>query len=320
MTTFSLGQEWVSRVTKGDEPDVPVMGLNLSPLPDQEKISAFLGEISRSETVREMSRRKWLKPLQSSAKTRVAERGSALIDFLNIKRPTMPAYAMFRGRRSIEKRGFLDDLAVRAWVAHVTDVAGECIVKRTFKASTISKDFLKSLALLSPQVDGPRKALDVLKDVGICVVLENGLPGMSIDGASFHTAEVGPVLALTVRHDRLDNFWFTLFHEIGHICLHLAEPTDEIFVDSEEDSDSDETEAEAEADAFAKDSLIPRDTWLRSDARRFGNEVSVVALARQIGIHPAIVAGRIRHERRDFRIFNDLIGRGQVREIIFDER
>lgn len=320
MTTFSLGQEWVSRITKEDDPDVPVMGADLSALPDQAELSAFLDDLSRSETVREMSRRKWLKPLQASAKTGVAERGSALLEFLSLKRPAMPAYAMFRGRRPLEKHKLLDELAEMAWVARVTDVARECIVEQTFNPTKINKDFLTSLARMSLRVDGPRLALDSLKGIGICVVLEGNLPGMSIDGASFHTAEVGPVLALTIRHDRLDNFWFTLFHEIGHICLHLTEPSGEIFVDSEEENDFDEAEAEAEADAFSKDNLIPRDTWLRSDARRYGNEASVVALARQLGIHPAIVAGRIRYERRDFRIFNDLIGRGKVRETVFDER
>ncbi|WP_321793273.1 ImmA/IrrE family metallo-endopeptidase [Burkholderia pyrrocinia] len=320
MTTFSLGQEWVSRVTSEDDPDVPVVGANLASLPSKDALGAFLDDLSRSETVREMARRKWLKPVQATGKARVSERGNALLDFLNISRPTMPAQALFRGRRSAQKIGLMDELAERAWVAHVTDVARECARRQSFDPSRVSKHFVQSLAQKSVLVDGPRLALNALKDIGICVVVEGNLPGMSIDGASFHTVDIGPVIALTVRHDRLDNFWFTLFHEIGHILLHLSEPSDQIYVDSEEDGDSAEAEAEAEADAFAKDGLIPRDTWLRSDARRQGNEASVLALARQLEIHPAIVAGRIRYERRDFRIFNDLIGRGQVRETIFDGR
>jgi HTH-type transcriptional regulator/antitoxin HigA len=149
-------------------------------------------------------------------------------------------------------------------------------------------------------------------------VIEGGLPGMSVDGASFHPKGVGPVLAMTLRYDRLDNFWFTLLHELGHIALHLVEPSDDVFIDSIEDGQNDDNqEAEAEADAFAKDGLVPRDTWLRSDARRLGSESSVVSLAKQLGIHPAIVAGRIRYERKEFRIFNDLVGVGGVRDLIF---
>jgi HTH-type transcriptional regulator/antitoxin HigA len=150
-------------------------------------------------------------------------------------------------------------------------------------------------------------------------VIESSLPGMSVDGASFHPSHLGrPVLAMTLRHDRLDNFWFTLLHEIGHIALHVQHPSEDVFVDSfEGDDETEEQEAEAEANAFAKDALIPRDTWFRSEARRLGSEASVLSLAKQLGIHPAIVAGRIRYERQDFRLFHDLVGQGEVRELIF---
>jgi HTH-type transcriptional regulator/antitoxin HigA len=141
---------------------------------------------------------------------------------------------------------------------------------------------------------------------------------MSVDGVSLHDEHVGPVLAMTLRHDRLDNFWFTLLHEIGHICLHLHHPGNAVFVDSE-DEDNEDSEVEAEANAFAKDGLIPRDVWLRSDAHRRGDEASVLNLARKLGIHPAIVAGRLRFERRDYRMFPGLIGIGQVRSLIFGD-
>jgi HTH-type transcriptional regulator / antitoxin HigA len=317
MTTFSLRQDWVSRVTKADDPDIQVIGPDDSPAPNAAELSAFLEELSRSEPVREMSRRKWLQPTRPQVKEPVGDRGVALFKFLAVSRATMPAYAMFKGRRLTAKRTLLDEVATRAWVARVTDVAHRRSDSATFRASSISVAFLRSLAQLSSRARGPLLALEAVREIGICVVLESGLPGMSVDGASFHTAEVGPVLALTVRHDRLDNFWFTLLHEIGHIYLHLREPSDDVFVDSEEESEGDEIEAEAEANAFAKDSLIPRDTWLRSEAHRLGNEASIVALAKQLHIHPAIVAGRIRFERREFRIFNDLIGRGHVREVVF---
>lgn len=317
MTTFSLTQDWVSRVTTADDPDIQVLGPDDSPAPNATELSAFLEELSRSEPVREMSRRKWFTRSRPQIKETVADRGAALFEFLAVTRATMPAYARFKGRRPTAKRTLLDEVATRAWVARVTDVAHGRSSRATFMASSISSEFLRSLAQMSSRARGPLLALNAVREIGICVILESGLPGMSVDGAAFHNSGVGPVLAMTVRHDRLDNFWFTLLHEIGHIYLHLREPSDDVFVDSEEDSEGDEIEAEAEANAFAKDSLIPRDTWLRSEAHRLGNEASIVALAKQLHIHPAIVAGRIRYERREFRIFDDLIGRGQVREVVF---
>lgn len=321
MTTLSLGQEWVSRVTNADQLDGSVVGVADCPLPSAEEMSEFADELSRSETVREMSRRKWLRTATTSTAARqtVAERGEALREFMTINRAISPGSAMFRGKRSTPRNGLFDELATRAWVARVTDVAMERTRAAPFHAGSVGPDFLNSLAKLSVDENGPRRALGALEEIGISVVLESGLPGMSVDGAAFHTPDIGAVIALTVRHDRLDNFWFTLFHEVGHLCLHLAKPSKEIFVDSEEGSELGgiQAEAEAEADAFAKDNLIHRDTWVRSDARRLGNEASVLALARQLGIHPAIVAGRIRFERREFHIFDRLVGRGLVREALF---
>ncbi len=315
MATFALGQQWVSKVTMSEEPDVAVVGAAPIPMPSKEDLKSILEELSRSETVREMARRKWIQPAATKLQNRLGERSNALLDFLVAKQTITPAYAMFKGRRPSAKQSLLDDFATRAWVSHLTQLAHECPMATQFRPSSIDGRFLKSLAQLSMREDGPALALDAVKELGVCVILESGLPGMSVDGASFHVAGCPPVLAMTARHDRLDNFWFTLFHEIGHIALHLGDASTEIFVDSEEEAGGDE--AEAEANAFAKDGLIPRNVWLRSDAYRLGSEASVIALAKQLGIHPAIVAGRIRYERRDFRIFNDLIGRGQVREAVF---
>lgn len=317
MTTFELSQQWVSKVTMSEEPDMPVIGAAPIQAPSRDELKAVLEELSRSETVREMSRRKWIQPAAATLRNRVAERGDALLNFLVAHSAVTPAYAMFKGRRPNAKQALLDDFATRAWVGHLTQIARSCRVATVFRPSNIDRRFLTTLAQLSTREKGPALALDAVRELGICVILESGLPGMSVDGASFHVAGAAPVVALTARYDRLDNFWFTLFHEIGHIALHLADPSSDVFVDAEETSDGNEVEAEAEANAFAKDSLIPRDLWLRSDAYRSGSEASVVALAKQLEIHPAIVAGRIRYERRDFRIFDRLIGRGLVREVIF---
>jgi HTH-type transcriptional regulator/antitoxin HigA len=293
------------------------MGGDRRPLPDAAELKEVLRRLALSDAAREMVRRKWFQP--AGIKDKIAERGEALFDFLFARRGSgpRPALAMFKGRRMNLQSDLFEEISTVAWIAHVADTAEAQPSKVPFKESSISEEFIRRLAKLSVRTDGPRHALDALRDVGINVVIESSLPGMSIDGASFHRKGTGPVLAMTLRYDRLDNFWFTLLHEVGHIALHLAEPSDDVFVDSIEEGSTDNEEAEAEADAFAKDGLVPRDTWLRSDARRLGSESSVVSLAKQLGIHPAIVAGRIRYERKEFRIFTNLVGIGGVRDIIF---
>lgn len=315
MKDFLLGQSWVSRVTKANMSEVSVMGADVGPIPDAAHFQALLRALSLTETAREMVRRKWIQP--KSIKEKVADRGDAMFDFLFGRTAHRPALAMFKGRRLSAQRDLIEEIATMAWVAHVLDSARENAPPVKFKPSSLNEAFVRKLAKLSVRQDGPKRALVAVREIGISLVVESGLPGMSVDGAALHTSAAGPVLALTLRYDRLDNFWFTLMHELGHIALHLSEPSDDVFVDSLEDNAGDEQEAEAEANAFAKDGLIPRDLWLRSDAYRLGSEGSVINLAKQLGVHQAIVAGRIRYERRNFRIFTDIVGVGGVRDVIF---
>jgi len=315
MTNFSLGQAWVSRVTNASAADVSIIGGDVSHAPEIAHFHAVLRELSVTETAREIVRRKWIQP--KGVKDKVVERGEALFDFLFARPAHQPAFAMFKSRRLSAQRDLVEEIATMAWVAHVLDRARANAPRVKFKPSNLSDDFIRRLPKLSVRDDGPTRALAAVREIGIGVVVESGLPGMSVDGASLHTSAAGPVLALTLRYDRLDNFWFTLLHELGHIALHLSDPSDDVFIDSLEDNAIDEQEVEAEANAFAKDGLIPRDLWLRSDAYRLGSEGSVLNLAKQLGVHPAIVAGRIRYERRDFRILTELVGVGGVRDVVF---
>ena len=314
MKEFSLGQAWVSRITAADTHEISAIGADRSAMPDSALLQALLREVSLTETAREMARRRWI--LTKGLKDKVSERGEAIFDFLFARSADEPAIAMFKGRRLSEKRDILEEIATMAWVTHVLDSARANAPHVEFKPLSLSDGFVRSLAKLSVLEDGPRRALAAVREIGISVVVESGLPGMSVDGASLHTSGAGPVLALTLRYDRLDNFWFTLLHELGHIAMHLREPSDEVFVDSFENTIDDEQEAEAEANAFAKDGLIPRDIWLRSDAYRLGSASSALSLANHLGVHPAIVAGRLRFERRNFRIFSDLVGEGRVRDVV----
>jgi len=315
MTNFSLGQAWVSRVTNANGADVSIVGGDVSHAPEIAHFHAVLRELSVTETAREMVRRRWIQP--KGIKDKVADRGEALFDFLFGRPAHQPAFARFKGRRLSAQGDIIEEVATMAWVAHVLDSARANVSRVKFKPSNLSDDFIRRLAKLSVRDDGPTRALAAVREIGICLVVESGLPGMSVDGASLHTSAAGPVLALTLRYDRLDNFWFTLLHELGHIALHLSDPSDDVFIDSLEDNAIDEQEVEAEANAFAKDGLIPRDQWLRSDAYRLGSEASVLNLAKQLGVHPAIVAGRIRYERHDFRILTELVGVGGVRDVVF---
>lgn len=318
MTGFSLGSDWVSRVTSAPNDDVSTIGADVLPLPEPAQLQALLREVAATSTAREMVRRKWITP--ANLNDLVAGRASALYEFL-FARPTFrPSYALFRGRRQCETQSLVTKFATLAWVSRVLDTARASTPCVGFDLAHLDEAFTRHLATLSTNDDGPQLAKAALYEIGIKVVIERGLPGMSVDGASLHLAETGPIIALTLRYDRLDNFWFTLMHELGHVALHLGTPRNEIFVDSLEDDTRDDLEIEAEADAYAKDSLVARDIWLRSNARRRADDRSVRELASQLGIHPAIVAGRVRYERRDFQLLSGIVGEGSVRGMLLSDQ
>ena len=119
-----------------------------------------------------------------------------------------------------------------------------------------------------------------------------------------------PVIGLTLRFDRLDNFWYVLLHELGHVFLHLTDGLRYDFFDEEETSGDDKVEREA--DAFALNNLIPEAKWDECLSRFALSEEAVQIDAKNIGIDASIIAGRIRKERGDYTILASLIGQGQV--------
>ena len=118
-----------------------------------------------------------------------------------------------------------------------------------------------------------------------------------------------PVIALTCRHNRLDNFWHTLFHELGHVMNDLKKPSDAYFDDTEA---RDLSAVEKAADDFALNTLIPSKVW-KSEIRHLEKAGEIRAAAKQLSIHPSIIAGRLRKEHGNYRLHRTLIGSGEVR-------
>ena len=127
-----------------------------------------------------------------------------------------------------------------------------------------------------------------------------------------------PVIGLTVRYDRIDNFWFTLMHELVHVGWHL-EGSDDSFVD-DLDVDGLYDAREKEADKYADEALVPRKDWVASKARFQKTPTAINELARKSGVHPAIVAGKVRHEEKNFTILSAMVGNRKVRRLFSDVR
>lgn len=202
-----------------------------------------------------------------------------------------------------------DEMALLAWRMCVLRKAQEANVVRDYNPSCITSDWMRELVKLSVFDEGPKLAKEYLARHGIALVIERHFKRTFLDGAAM-LDNSHPIVALTLRHDRLDNFWFVLLHEIAHVAKHLDE-RNPVFMD---DLDRPNHELiENEADAMAQEALIPKECWDASKVRESHSLEDAIALADQLGVHPAIVAGRIRHETKNFRLLSQLIGKnGQV--------
>ncbi len=172
----------------------------------------------------------------------------------------------------------------------------------------LSKADVKEIAQLSVHEDIFAELPEILALKGIILVYVPALEGSKIDGASFLLAGKIPVIAHAVRFNRLDNFWFTLIHELSHVCLHFAHLSTPI-VDEDvwhDDTESPLYDMEIEADRLTRFSFIPATEW-RTTPRRLEKIESITEIADRNKVHPATIAGLIRHASNDYTLFNELV-------------
>lgn len=222
------------------------------------------------------------------------------------------AVAMLRKTRTDRTNAKTDLGALEAWCSAVLVKAGDQSVSKKAINKSRSKALARQLAKLSVHEDGPAKASDFLRGIGVILVTMDHLPGTFLDGAAICRGDGAPVIALTLRHDRIDNFWFTLLHEFAHVCLHLGKGIPVIVDDLEVKSSND---IETEADTFARDALIPPKIWKLLGSAEVGTD-EIENIAAEAEVHPAIVAGRWRWENSDYRRFSKLLGHGQIRGML----
>lgn len=204
-----------------------------------------------------------------------------------------------------------NEYALLAWQARVLEKARQEVSSGRIAEYEHNDSWLKELAKLTCHDDAPLEAKKFLASRGIALVVERHLSGTYLDGAAMVLETGHPVVALTLRHDRLDNFWFVLFHELAHISLHLFDSLQMDFFDEESKGDGDTVEKEA--DEFALDSLVSGSQWDTCVSRFAMTSESVLLDAERLSVHPSILAGRIRKENNNYYILSDLLGQGKVR-------
>jgi HTH-type transcriptional regulator/antitoxin HigA len=205
-----------------------------------------------------------------------------------------------------------DRYALLAWCLLALGEARSNPVTKLSGRVPLTMDSARALVALSGLEDGPRQAKIRLSKMGVSMVIVPHLKRTYLDGAAFVQPDRSVVIALTLRHDRTDNFWFALLHEVGHIALgHLSKKSP--WIADNLDLPVGRSNRETEADEFARKALLPEDFDLHRNRQLSMAEILEYAARKEI--HPAIVAGRVQFERKDYRTFARLVGRGEVRRL-----
>lgn len=258
--------------------------------------------------LKEMAKRGWI-PQKQDLIDRAEELLRGLID--QAGGPQVATLPLFRKNSNRRINAKTDPYALRAWCWRILALANKNTPQASYKPGAVTKYFMREVAQLSVYEDGPRRAQAYLAKQGIALAIERHLPRTHLDGAALCFRDGRPVIGLTLRYDRIDNFWFSLMHELAHVSLHLDCDENELFIDDLSLTGGDLLEEEA--DRAARDALIPPKFWASSSVRDRATVLAVYDLARETGVHPAVIAGRVRHERGNYRLLSQLVGSGEVR-------
>lgn len=213
-------------------------------------------------------------------------------------------------RKKARSGSEINEEALFSWQVRILQLAKRMEQNLDKMAVDWGHGWVGQLVKLSKEKNGPVLARELLWSKGIALVIEPHLDGTHLDGAAMISDSNLPIIGMTLRHDRVDAFWFTLLHELGHILLHLSQNNEFDFFDEEEDEPD---ELENEANTFALNNLISPEQWDTCISRFIRTSEAITNDAEMLSIHPAIIAGRIRYEKAEWNKFDELLGRNTVR-------
>ena len=183
-----------------------------------------------------------------------------------------------------------------AWICRARNIA-RGVGAAQYKNTTL-KGSLDQLHALSRNAEDVRLIPRCLADLGVRLVVVEHLPRTKIDGACLWLDRRSPVIALSMRYDRIDHFWHTLAHELGHIMYGHALSVDSDLV-GECVELKDRPAQEEEADAFAGEFLISQaelDAFVQRVKPLFYKS-KIEGFAALQKVHPGIVVGQLQHRK-----------------------
>ncbi len=180
------------------------------------------------------------------------------------------------------------------WLYRVRQMAQELMA--TPYSDAAMRRAISELEPLMISPDGVRKVPRILERAGVRYVICETTKSAKIDGVGFWLDSQSPVIGMSLRYDRIDNFWFVLRHECEHILQHHGREEDTMMLDTElEQSRDNISEEECVADFAAANFGVTQESMQRFITRKapFFRELDLLGFARTEQVHPGIVVGRL---------------------------
>jgi len=239
--------------------------------------------------IRELIRRHWL---EESNNVEVLER--ELLDFLAVDSLDSVPELAHAARKSTHYNE-RPTVAQQAWLCRARQLSPSAHISQPYSPKRVPA-LLRELHGLAEAPENLRLVPRVLSNYGIRFLIIAPLAGTKIDGAAFFQNDF-PVVIVSLRYDRIDHFWYTLMHEIGHVWHEDGTLLDEDIVSDKEMPIRAKPDYEQRADDFASNALIPKDSMndfiLR--LRPLFSAIRVQRFAKTMGVHAGIVVGQLQH-------------------------
>ncbi len=281
--------------------------------PALERISR-MAKLRERFPVREMTKRGWLARTKDPDQLQAEILSLAQVDRLEDVGASSTAYA---AKQTYYGRDLKPVQEVWLWRAR--QVAEAMTMNQEYSESAL-RSRLEKLRSLASAVDQVAEIPNLLAEAGVRFLIVEGLPGARIDGVTLWVNDKkSPVIALTLRFDRLDNFWFVLRHEIEHVLR--GDGREEAIVDVDigpgaEDTALDLPKEEKAANSAAAAFVVPEGVFLDflKDLVESYSEQKVVDFAGGLNVHPAIVVGQIHKHLNRYDILRKYLAK--VRHVI----
>lgn len=245
--------------------------------------------------VKEMIRRRWIE--QSNNVDVIEQRVMEFYGISSIEQK--PQFWSVAARASSPVRE--TSSAFWAWLFRARYLARAVQVAK-FTDARFEQGIARLKALL-PNPEEIRHVPRILSESGVRFLVLESLSHTHIDGACFWLNPSSPVVVLSLRYDRIDGFWFTLFHELGHVLhrhgLTEHESVDTNLVGKGAQAFDEKPAFEQLVDRFAVEQLVPKRTldYFIARVKPLYSKTKINDFGRHNGVHPGIVVGQLQFRK-----------------------